>query len=52
MLFANRCTFAHVLVDAAELLGVTADSLLSADELAAVRGEADPRLLDAHRSTP
>lgn len=43
MLFANRCTWAHVAAEAASALGVDAAQVLRADELAAVRGQGDPR---------
>ena len=45
LLFANRCTWAHVLVEAASVLCVSIGSLLSKDELAAVQGCGDPLLL-------
>jgi phosphoketolase len=43
MLFANRCTWAHVAAEAADALGVDLATVLGADELAAVRGLGDPR---------
>jgi phosphoketolase len=43
MLFANRCTWAHAVAEAAEALGVDPAGLLGGDELAAVRGRGDPR---------
>lgn len=43
MLFANRCTWAHAVAEAAEALGVDPAGLLGADELAAVRGQGNPR---------
>ena len=45
MLFANRCTWAHVAAEAASALGVDAAQVLRADELAAVRGQGDPRIV-------
>ena len=48
MLFANRCTWAHALVASAQAVGIDDGALLSAEELRAVRGEADPRVLDRH----
>jgi hypothetical protein len=42
MLFANRCTWAHVAAEAAQGLGVDPQSLLSAEEWAAVQGRGDP----------
>jgi len=43
MLFANRCTWAHVATEAAQALGVDPASILTAEELAAVGGHGDPR---------
>ena len=45
MLFANRCTWAHLIVSAAGLLGVPAETLLSPSELAAATGQGDPMVL-------
>jgi phosphoketolase len=45
MLFANRCTWAHVAAEAAQGLGVDPQSLLSAEEWAAVQGRGDPRVI-------
>ncbi|VXB72406.1 Phosphoketolase [Pseudomonas sp. 8AS] len=45
MLFANRCSWAHVLLAASELLGVGLDELLNVQERAAVQGEGDPACL-------
>jgi phosphoketolase len=42
MLFANRCTWAHVAAEAASALGIYAAQVLRADEWAAVRGLGDP----------
>jgi hypothetical protein len=42
MLFANQCTWAHVLAKAAVGLGELPDVLLNEDELAALVGEASP----------
>jgi phosphoketolase len=42
MLFANRCTWAHVAAEAASALGIDAATVLRADEWAAVRGLGDP----------
>lgn len=47
MLFANRCTWAHVAAEAAQGLGVDPASLLSVEELAAVQGHGDPRVVMA-----
>lgn len=43
MLFANRCTWAHVAAEAADALGVDPATVLGADELSAVRGLGEPR---------
>jgi len=43
MLFTNRCTWAHAVAEATEALGIDAAGVLGADELAAVRGQGDPR---------
>jgi phosphoketolase len=42
MLFVNRCTWGHVLVEAARLLGTAPGGLLSPEELAALEGRASP----------
>lgn len=45
MLFTNRCTWAHALYEAAELLKCPASEFLSTDEIAAVQGHGDPYCL-------
>ena len=45
MLFANRATWAHVLQAVAQLGELALDSLLSAEEIAAVNGQGDPACL-------
>ncbi|WP_066340780.1 xylulose 5-phosphate 3-epimerase [Azohydromonas lata] len=45
MLFANRCTWAHVANEAACALGVDPARVLGADEFAAVRGQGDPHTM-------
>ncbi|MGA1342610.1 MAG: xylulose 5-phosphate 3-epimerase, partial [Hyphomonas sp.] len=45
MLFANRSSWAHLILSAAELLGVAASLLLSPAELAAASGQGDPKVL-------
>jgi phosphoketolase len=45
MLFANGCTWAHVLQSVAEVLGVSLDGWLTAEERAALAGTGDPRSL-------
>ncbi|HET9160214.1 MAG TPA: xylulose 5-phosphate 3-epimerase [Caulobacteraceae bacterium] len=45
MLFANRCTWAHLVSSAAALVGQDPDALLNETELAAVQGRGDPSAL-------
>ncbi len=45
LLFANRCSWGHVVEAAGAVLGLSSSSLLRPDELAAVRGEGDPTVL-------
>ncbi|WP_150912031.1 phosphoketolase family protein [Marinobacter halotolerans] len=45
MLFANRCSWAHVLVACADLLGRPAGEWLSDQELAAVEGRGSPSVI-------
>jgi phosphoketolase len=47
MLFANRCTWAHAVAAAAEMLDRPVATLLDAAELAAVHGSGDPSVLFA-----
>lgn len=42
MLFVNRCTWAHVLVEAADVLGLDRESLLSLKEIEAIDGKCPP----------
>ncbi len=42
LLFANRCTWAHAVAAAAEVLGRPIEDFLDREELAAVRGAGDP----------
>jgi hypothetical protein len=42
MLFVNRCTWAHVLVETACVLGLAREELLTSEELAALDGKASP----------
>jgi phosphoketolase len=46
MLFANRCTWAHALQSLAGMLGRDVADWLTAEELAAVDGAGDPRVLE------
>jgi phosphoketolase len=46
LLFANRCTWAHALAEVAAASERPLEELLSPEEAAAVRGAADPHLLD------
>lgn len=45
MLFANGCTWAHVLQSVAEVLGTAVDAWLTAEERAALAGTGDPNIL-------
>jgi phosphoketolase len=42
MFFVNHCTWAHILVETARVLGISRESLLTAPELAAIDGKACP----------
>ena len=42
MLFVNRCTWAHVLIEVARVLGMLQEELLTSGELAALGGKASP----------
>lgn len=42
MLFVNQCTWAHILVEAARLLGLPREDILSAEELAVIDGKLAP----------
>ncbi len=42
MLFVNRCTWAHILNDAARLLDIAREELLTSEELTALEGRASP----------
>ncbi len=42
MLFVNRCTWAHVVAEAARILGVPEGDLLTPEELTAMNGKATP----------
>lgn len=45
LMFANRSTWAHILVSVAEVLSISSSALLDSDELAAVQGHGDPTRL-------
>ena len=45
LLFANRCTWAHILGEAASVLSLPIEGLLDEHELAALRGLGNPTLL-------
>jgi len=47
MLFANRCTWGHILADVADLMNAPPTDLLQPAELEAVLGVGDPRVLRA-----
>jgi hypothetical protein len=42
LLFINRCTWAHVLLEVARVLGLSQEDLLSPQELMALHGRASP----------
>jgi phosphoketolase len=42
MLFVNRCTWAHILAEAARVLDVPRQELLTSEEMAALDGRASP----------
>jgi len=42
MLFVNRCSWAHVLAEAARALALPREDVLTAEELAALDGKASP----------
>jgi phosphoketolase len=44
MLFANRCSWLHVLDAVADVLAMPRDDLLSTDEIAALEGRGDPAI--------
>ena len=45
LMFANRCTWAHLLGDAARVLSLPLAALLDADEIAAIEGRGEPTRL-------
>ncbi len=45
LLFANRCTWAHAVVAVVEALERRPEEFLSRDELGAVQGVSDPKVL-------
>lgn len=48
LLFANRCTWAHLLGAAANVLAMPVGALLDDDEVAAIEGRGDPTQLGKH----
>jgi phosphoketolase len=42
MLFVNRCTWAHVLMEAARVMGISREDLLDSEETAALDGKISP----------
>lgn len=48
MLFANHCTWAHIVQHVAGLLGLNLSTFLSDDVAAALAGRADPAILHSH----
>jgi hypothetical protein len=45
MLFANKCTWAHIVAAAAKTVDRKPDDFLSRDELKAIKGKGDPEVL-------
>jgi phosphoketolase len=45
LMFINRCTWAHILLETARVLALSREELLTADELAALEGKAVPELI-------
>ncbi len=42
MLFVNRCSWCHILIEVAQVIGVSRDELLSPEELTVIDGRASP----------
>jgi hypothetical protein len=42
MLFVNRCTWAHILLEIGRVLGTLQEELLTSEEIAALSGKASP----------
>jgi len=49
MLYTNRCSWAHILAEAARLLGLAEATLLNVDECAALAGERSPEGIILHQ---
>jgi phosphoketolase len=45
MLYANQCTWGHIVAEAADVIGCGVDGLLDHEQLGAVEGRADPEAL-------
>jgi phosphoketolase len=45
LLFINRCTWAHILLETARVLAMPSENLLTADELKSLEGKAAPELV-------
>jgi hypothetical protein len=43
MLFVNRCTWAHILAEAARVLHIPRQELLTSEEMAALDGKVSPK---------
>jgi len=41
-LFVNRCTWVHILLEVARVLGMPQEELLTSEEVAALSGKASP----------
>jgi phosphoketolase len=52
MLFANRCTWAHIVAAAADLLGLPHGAVLDAAEVAAISGAGDPLAVLGETGSP
>jgi hypothetical protein len=42
MLFVNRCTWAHILLEVGRVLGTLQEELLTSEEIAALSGKVSP----------
>jgi phosphoketolase len=45
MLFANRCSWAHALVEVARMTALPLQTVLNSEEIAAVQGVGDPNII-------
>ena len=42
MLFVNRCTWGHIILEAAHIIGMPSKELLTSEEIKALTGKASP----------